>query len=343
VAVTGVAGLAASSATALTLALPGDIRLWTIVAICASSGLVVWGKFKVIERIATILAVALGVSAIIAAISVFSNAENLIHGLIPNTPDNINYGEVLPWLGFMLTGAAGLIWYSFWIREKGYGPSNSEVDPKRLSEQQTIKLEKWIRQMTGDTTVGVVGTLIVTVSFLILGVELLKPKGLIPEENKVAEVLGGMLTHVWGQAGFWFMVTAVFVGFWDTVFSNQDGFGRMFAGGTRHLFNSKRSSKWLKEKFLQRFFVIVLVTIGPIIVYLLVGEPVALLKIAGAIEVFDIPVLVVLILYINHKDLPTRLKPSKFTFVMTGLAGAFFGGFAVIYILQSLGVVRLGG
>jgi Mn2+/Fe2+ NRAMP family transporter len=343
VAVMGVAGLAASSATALALALPGDIRIWTIVAICSSTVLVVWGKFKMVEKVATILAVGLGISAIIAAVSVFPDAGNLAHGLVPATPTNVNYSEVLPWLGFMLTGAAGLIWYSYWIREEGYGigKRTEATDLNELSKQQTDKLEKWIGQMTADTTIGVGGTLIVTLSFLILGAELLKPKGLIPEEEKVAEVLGGMLTHVWGQAGFWFMVTAVFIGFWDTVLSNQDGFGRMFAGGAQRLLEAKRTPRWLTENFLQHFFIIVLVTIGPIAVYLLIGEPVQLLKIAGAIEVFDIPVLVVLILYLNYKTLPKRLKPSKFAFAMTALAGAFFAAFAVIYILQLAGVVRL--
>jgi Mn2+/Fe2+ NRAMP family transporter len=98
---------------------------------------------------------------------------------------------------------------------------------------------------------------------------------------------------------------------------------------------------WLTEQRLQRFVVLILVTIAPIGVYLLVGEPVRLLKIAGAIEVFDIPVLVVLILYLNHKRLPQRLRPSKIVFGMTALAGAFFAGFAVIYILQLAGVVQL--
>ena len=37
VAVASIAGLAGSAATALVVALPGDIRIWTIVAICLSS------------------------------------------------------------------------------------------------------------------------------------------------------------------------------------------------------------------------------------------------------------------------------------------------------------------
>lgn len=342
VAVTSIAGLAGSAATALVIALPGNIKIWTIVAICVSTALVVWGRFKAIERVATILAIALGVASVIAAISVFPQGDKLAAGMIPRITNEIKYEEVLPWLGFMLSGAAGLIWYSYWVREKGYGmKSNSDAaDMRQLAKADINKLKKWTEQMTWDTSVAVVGTLIVTLSFLILGGELLKPKGLVPEENKVAETLGNMLGQLWGPVGFWFMITAVFVGFWDTVLSDQDGFGRMFSGGTRQLMKRSQSKrKWMTEKNLQRIYVIVLVTIAPIILYLFLGEPIRLLKIAGAIEACHIPLVVALVLFLNHKELPEELKPSRFSFVFTAIAGVFFLAFAAIYILQLTGLI----
>jgi Mn2+/Fe2+ NRAMP family transporter len=335
VAVTSIAGLAGSSATALILVLPGDIRIWTIVAILASTSLVIWGKFKAVEKVATVLAVALGITAVIAATSVFPPVGDFIAGFLLKIPEDAKHEEILPWLGFMLSGAAGLIWYSYWIQEKGYGMKKGNTEMvTHLSENQKNKLLQWIRQMTLDNTVAVVGTLIVTLSFLILGTQLLKPKGLIPDENKVAEVLGQLLQQVWGPVGFWFMITAVFIGFWDTVLSDQDGFGRMFTGGTRLLLRRFRSSRWLDEKNLKKIFVAGLVTILPIILYLLMGEPVRLLKIAGAIEAAHIPFVVVLVLYLNSKQLPKELKPSLVTFIFTAIAGLFFAAFAVMYILQ---------
>jgi hypothetical protein len=148
-----------------------------------------------------------------------------------------------------------------------------------------------------------------------------------------------MLTLVWGPTGFWFMITAVFVGFWDTVLSNQDGFGRMFGGGIRRLIGSRYPR--LTEKLIRRLVVVVLVTILPIVMYLFVGEPVQLLKIGGAIEVFDIPILVALVIYLNYRTLPTSLHPSKFAVGMTVVAGLFFSTFAAIYILQLVGVIQL--
>jgi Mn2+/Fe2+ NRAMP family transporter len=337
VAVTSIAGLTGSAATALILALPGDIRIWAIATTLSSTALVLFGKFKGVEKAATILAVVLGISSIVAAATVFPNVEKLGAGIVPKIPEQVKIEEILPWLGFMLSGAAGLIWYSFWVLEKGYGVRKNSYGSKKFTKAEIGDIKSWLKQMTADTSVAVIGTTIVTIAFLILGAELLKPNGLVPDENQVAETLGKMLEHLWGRVGFWFMVSAVFVGFWDTVLSDQDGFGRMFAGGTKRLLSRVIQSKsWLSEKKLQRAFVIVLVTMAPIILYLVMGNPVELLKIAGAIEACHIPIVVAVVLYLNHKSLPEELRPSTITFIFTAVAGLFFAGFAAVYLMQVL-------
>jgi Mn2+/Fe2+ NRAMP family transporter len=349
VAVSTIAGLAGSAGTALIVALPGDIRIWTIGSIFVSTALVIWGHFKAVELVATILAVLLSLAAIAAAITVFPDFGALIQGLLPQIPGNIEYGEILPWLGFMLSGAAGMIWYSYWIQKKGYGAAGKEkgqgnqlTGKSSYSPEDKKRLKGWISQMTLDNNVAVFGTLIITIAFLILGTELLKPQGLVPEENKVAEILGQLLGQIWGPIGFWFMILGVFIGFWDTVLSDQDGFGRMFAGGSRLLLKHlKLSPKWTNEAFLKKFFVVIVVTLLPIALYLWIGEPVQLLKIAGVIEAAHIPVLAALILFLNHKKLPPELRPSLFTTILTAIAGLFFAVFAVIYLLQLVGIIKL--
>jgi hypothetical protein len=166
------------------------------------------------------------------------------------------------------------MWYSYWLQAKGYGAAehgrqaDAPLDPTQRDEADREQLRGWLIQMTFDNTVAVVGTLIVILAFLILGTELLRPQGLVPEENRVAETLGQLLGGVWGPVGFWFMVVGVFVGFWDTVLSDQDGFGRLFADGTRILLRPFRfGGRWDDETFLKRVYVIGLVTVLPIALY----------------------------------------------------------------------------
>jgi Mn2+/Fe2+ NRAMP family transporter len=359
VAVISVAGLAGGAATALTLFLPGNIAIWMISSLVAATALVLWGKYKGVEKASVILASALAIASIVAAISVSPSLSDIASGLRPVIPAKTEFGEILPWLGFMMSGAAGLMWYSFWISKKGYGMATNQKsesknesenvgsatknlpDLKRLSDNDQKKLKGWVRVMTLDTSTAVIGTLIITIAFLILGTELLKPKELVPEENKVAETLGTILGSLWGPIGFWFMVVGVFIGFWDTVLSDQDGHSRLFTSGTRHLLRSKLKGKWSTEKFLKNFFVVVLVTILPIVLYLIIGNPVQLLKLAGAIEAAHIPFVAALTLYLNKKVLPKQLQPSTIVFSITVVAALFFAAFAMIYLLQLAGVITI--
>ena len=354
VAVISIAGLGGGAATALILLLPGNPTFWMIVSVLLAATLVLWGKYKGVEKTSVILASVLSLASIVAAISISPSLEKLAAGLKPTIPDNVNLAEILPWLGFMMSGAAGMMWYSYWIPAKGYArekglkeeqddeQKSHQKDLKGISKSDIKKLTGWIRQMSLDNSTAVIGTLIITISFLILGTEVLQPKGLVPEENKMASTLGMLLGELWGPIGFWFMVVGVFIGFWDTVLSDQDGHSRLFANGSLYLLPVKsKRRKWMNEKFLKRLFIITLVTILPIIIYVLIGNPLQLLKIAGAIEAAHIPVVTGLVLYLNFKTLPKELQPSRVVFFITATAGLFFAAFAIFYLLELTGLLDL--
>ncbi len=198
--------------------------------------------------------------------------------------------------------------------------------------------------MTFSNTLAVVGALLAALAFLVLGRELLRPQGLVPQENQVAETLGGLLGNIWGPFGFWFMIAIVFITFCSTTLSVQDGFGRMFADGTRILLQGfgVGQGRWTNETFLRKFYIAVLLAILPIVVYLLLGRPIGLLQTAGAIEAAHIPVVAGLTLFLNRRMLSHKLRPSGLTFWGTVLAGVFFAVFAAIYLLQLVGVLSSG-
>lgn len=342
VAVSAVAGLASSSATAATLVLPGPLWLWTMVIIGASAAFVLGGRYSLIENTATVLGLALAVAAVVTALSVSPDLGALAGGFVPQLPPNVNFGEILPWLGFALSGAAGIMWYSYWLPPKGYGVAggvdkkDTPVDPKRLDEASLERLRGWLGQLTLDNTVAVVGTLVITLGFLVLGVELLRPEGLVPAEDRIAEVLGRLLGQVWGPFGYWFMIAAVGVAFFSTTLSNQDGWGRLLGNGTGILLRGfGLSGQRTGTPFLRRVYVVVLAVV-PVGVFLLFGNPVALLQLAGAIEAAHLPVLAGLTLYLNRRALPKTLQPSLPVFVLTVVSGLFFAAFAVLYLVQTL-------
>ncbi|MBE9185698.1 Nramp family divalent metal transporter [Microcoleus sp. LEGE 07076] len=348
VAISTVAGLAGAAATALILVTGGSVQLWTVIIIAVTATIVFLGQYKVVEKISSFIGIGRTLAVVAAAIFVFPNLRKLAAGLVPQIPPNVQYQEILPWLGFMLAGAAGLMWYSYWVEARGYGAASLKqeepLDFSQIDSQQTKKLQGWVTLMSFSNTLAVVGALLAALAFLILGGELLRPQGLVPKEQQVAEILGSLLGDLWGPFGFWFMVAIVFITFCSTTLSVQDGFGRMFADGTQILLQGFGvQNRWTNEKFLQRFYVALLLAVLPIAIYLIFGEPVALLQIAGGIEAAHIPIVTGLTLYVNHRMLPEELRPSKFIWGGTVIAGIFFACFAVIYLLQLTGIIGTGG
>ena len=120
-AIGSIAGIAGSAATAFILLLPGSVKVWTGVTLLTAVILLTTGSYKVIEKVAMVFAVVLGLVGVATAISVFPEVSKLVDGLKPQIPSDVNYIEINPWLSFLLAGAAGMTWYSYWIPAKGYG------------------------------------------------------------------------------------------------------------------------------------------------------------------------------------------------------------------------------
>ena len=344
VAISTVAGMAGAAATALILVTSGTVKLWTIIIILVTAAIVFLGQYNIVEKVSSYVGIGRTLAVVTAAIFVFPSIRGLASGLVPQVPPDVQYQEVLPWLGFMLAGAAGMMWYSYWVDARGYGATalkqEQPLEVKQLNADQQQRLQGWISLMTLSNTLAVVGALLAALAFLILGGELLRPEGLVPQESQVAETLGRLLGDLWGSFGFWFMIAIVFITFCSTTLSVQDGFGRMFADGTQILLQGFGvRGRWTNEQFLRKFYLVTLLAALPVAVYLLFGEPVSLLQTAGGIEAAHIPVVTGLTLYLNHRMLPEKLRPSKFIFAGTVIAGLFFAGFAGIYSLQLTGII----
>lgn len=108
VAVASIAGIAEAAATAFILLLPGHGWLWTAVTLATTSGFLLVGQYKFVEKAAMGLAIQLGLAGIVTAIRVFPAPAKLLAGMVPQLPGNVDYADIIPWLSFILAGAAGM-------------------------------------------------------------------------------------------------------------------------------------------------------------------------------------------------------------------------------------------
>lgn len=64
-------------------------------------------RYGIVEKVASIMAGLLIVIVLVTSIRVFSSRGAFVQGLVPNVPQNLDMQFVMPWLGFILAGAAG--------------------------------------------------------------------------------------------------------------------------------------------------------------------------------------------------------------------------------------------
>ncbi|MEZ4599637.1 MAG: Nramp family divalent metal transporter [Syntrophotaleaceae bacterium] len=350
VSVAAIAGLASAAATAVILFLPGSLLFWSGVILGSVALFLLLGKYALLEDVATVLAIILAMVGITAALWVFPDPADLVEGLLPRLPSDVDYQEIVPWLSFIMAGAAGMLWYSYWLPAKGYGAAGQFKKTgilrkqEQYTEEDVSRLRGWVNEMTIDNTLGVLGGTLIVTAFLILGAEVLRPEGVVPEERRVAEVLGKLLGNTWGRWGFWFMVIGVLVGFYNTTLTNTDGWSRLLGNGTHILLKSFgfKESAWLNAQGLRKIFIL-FVAGGAFGLFAWVGRPVILLQIAGIIEAFQIPLLGFLALYMNHALMPKGLRPTMTMTAVAIVSSLFYLFFACFFVLSKLGVVGNGG
>lgn len=296
------------------------------------------------------MAIAIIAALVVTAGYVFPGVEPLAAGLTPTLPPDVEFSELLPWIGFLMSGAAGLIWYSYWLTARGYGSAYYTVhgqggeetvieeedppDSAHLSRSETGRLRDWVRIMTVSTVAASGIVLVLLISLLVLGAELLRPQGLLPEGPEVTEVLSMLLGDVWGPPGAWLMILAAFFAFWSTLVTNLDGWTRMLGQGSIFIARWARGAgRWVSMRFYRYVYLLGLMGVLPLILVVVRPEPVAFLAVAGIIEAIHIPVVAFATLYLNRKVLPAELQPSLLVVILTFAAGTFFAAFSVYYIV----------
>lgn len=357
-AVVTVAGIAALTGSALMIALPGNQTVYGTAVVILAIILVVSGRYQVVEKIASVMAGLLVLIVIVTSFKVFTSTDQFVQGLIPAIPQDLDMQFVMPWLGFILAGAAGIMWFSYWVVAREYGGpqlEEKEIEQKKseeeLDEGTSRRLKCWMKVMSNTAAIGVVGGGLVIVCFLILGTELLKPEGIVPQGIDVAKDLSRLLSEVWGRVGFWMLIISITIALAGTILSNQDGWGRMFADATLILLKPRLMKKGIQQEnnpeqnnnksWWQRIisersklkdaYAIIFGALIPLIVFFLVRNPVDILAIAGTVAAVHTPVVVFLTLYLNIKRLPKPLRPGVFSIGCMILSGLFFTAFAVYH------------
>lgn len=344
-----VAGIAGLVGSALMIALPGAYMTWALGGIVVSCLLVISGRYRWVERVSTLMAGVLVLSAFVTAAVVAPSPGALSAGLVPRFIPDLDLYFIIPWLSFVVAGPAAVLWYSYWLLAREYGGPPGESgetagEPAGAAgADATARLRDWLRVMSTTAAIGVVGGGAVSLAFLVLGTELLAPAGVMPEGIAVAEDLSRLLADVWGAAGFWLLILGIVIALWGSILANQDGFGRLYADATLLVAPRRWVSRFTRgqdaagvRRRLQNLFTVGLLTVAPILIVLIARDPVRMLSVGGILAAAHMPLVVLLTLHVNRTRLPGELRPGPWSTAGAVAAALFYLAVAGIFFVGLL-------
>ena len=343
-AVVGVGGLSALVGSAFVAAFDGSNLVFTLGFLAFSTALVIAGGYDGVQRISLFVAAVLIVLSVAAAVKTATGVGEIAAGFTPTIPSDFDPAFVLPWIGTILAGSMGIVWFAYWTATHGYGgptdlskehSEDGREDSKDAEADRLRALRSWLGLMTGAASLAVALGLIVIVSFTVLGAELLAPKNEIPSGADVASELAGLLEGVWGAFGFWAMIVLAIFALGGSVMANQDGWGRTFADITLVLLPPGVRPQWLSRRRAQQLYVLLVTGVAPAAVYLIFRDPVTIMSASGAVAAFHTPFIAALILAVNWRRLPASLRPGVVSTVLLGSSALYYLGVSLLRLTGS--------
>lgn len=349
--VVGVAGLGGLVGSGLQLVLPGSHVLWGCLWILGTGSLVLAGRYRLLERVSQGVALLLVALAIVTAGAVSPSLATIGSGFVPSIPDDVELPFVVPWLGTILAGSMGILWFSYWTAARGFGGPTQGVEDDdctrgeeerddRSGTERTECLDAWFRRLGWTAALGVVTGGIVLACFLVLGAELLAPTGAVPQGADVAADLTRLFEEEWGRAGYWLMVTSIVLALGGSIVANQDGWGRSFGDMARILLGFNDDERGAPAWFVRlqrrlafdiaspraqkRLWTGTLGVAAPVLVLAVFHDPVRIMSSSGIVAAAHTPFLVVTTLLLNVRVLPASARPSRGRRAAHALAGLFF-------------------
>jgi hypothetical protein len=231
----------------------------------------------------------------------------------PPTPDRL-----LTAITFAGLGGFWTLFYSYWILGKGVGvqrtPSGNGQVPMTAAGDLVTQGKRWRRFLLADTGIGVFGNLATTLMTCFLAYAVLFPKGIVPDEWRLAAEQARFFEVSWGTAGraLFLAISAAFL--CDTWLSTADAVARVHVEMIRFYFFRETP---VDERKWYRWMIVVLTLItgatmfanqpGPLIVIS------ALIGFVGTVS-FTIA-LIVLIHGPLKRALPQPLKPGRVSLI----------------------------
>jgi hypothetical protein len=269
-------------------------------------------------------------------------------GPMPQPWDDNDATKLLTAITFAGLGGFWILFYSYWLRDKGSGmathvgritgpiagkPEKVTTDgnlPEDNLENKTL-WSTWMKYLRTDALTGILGNMFTTLMSCLLAYALLFPKGLLPEGYEIAVVQSQFFEISWGEAGrvVFLVIAAAFLS--DTWLATVDAVSRMQTDIIQILFPKTR--RWPARRlyfiFLGMLTVITSLT-------MLLDAPGPLILTSAVIGFVGTVIFPVALYFLNHRllspELPQWARPGRLMAWLLGVSFLAYASLAVAYL-----------
>jgi len=288
--------------------------VWSVIITSICFGLLIIGKYKLLDNLMKLIIVTLTISTIIAlVIAAFNNSENFIFTqILPKGTIEVSF--LIAFLGWMPAPLDVSVWQSLWAIEKQKNKATLFTPKVAIS----------------DFNIGYITTLILGMCFLSLGAVVMYNSGesFSGSALKFSQQLINLYTKSLGPEMYIFIGAAAFTTMFSTTLTALDASPRAMTKSFDLL--TKKSYKnmyWFWISFL---------AIGTIIILnFFMSEMGILIKIATILSFLTAPFFAIInYILITGKNTPKEWRPSLSLKILSWLGITFLIGFSFWYIFS---------
>ena len=288
-----------------------SMEIWTIIILSICFGLLLVGKYALLDKMMKIIIIILSVSTLFAVITAFYNSEASADWtqILPKTDAEIIF--LIAFMGWMPAPLDVSIWHSLWAIQK-------KKELKVFSPKTALM----------DFNIGYMGTIVLGIGFLMLGGLVMFGTGKTFSNNgsEFSIQLIQMYTQNLGDWSYIIIGLAALTTMFSTTLTTLDASPRAM----------NKTLELILEKPLKNGYTswLILLIIGTIFIFFFfLSEMGTLIKIATILSFLTAPFYAIMnYLLMCSKHMPKPLKPSKAMHVLSILGILFLIGFNIWYL-----------
>ena len=288
-----------------------NIQSWTLIILFFCLLILIFGKFKFLDKFMKIIIIILSFSTIIAVVNAFFNLDYDTNWtqVFPSSNQDIIF--LIAFMGWMPAPLDVSIWQSIWVIEK----QKSSSDFKKNSIMQ-------------DFNIGYIGTFLLAIGFLFLGS--LVMFGTDTKLSNNGSIFSLQLIQMYsknlGDWSYFLIGIAAFTTMFSTTLTTLDASPRVM----------NKSIELISEKKIKNgynYWIIILISGTIFIFFFYLSEMGSLIKIATILSFVTAPIYAIMnYLLIFSKHTPKNFKPSIFMNILSIIGILFLIAFNIWYL-----------